>query len=115
MSSELAHPDYRQTLHGSVVETAEAVIARKLGVVEAAHRLMEIAAELDALDDADFVYFIDLDSQSDGFPVGEARERWSASALEREDLARAKYEDSVYGDAVVHCRSLIARYSPAAG
>jgi len=111
MSNEPVAPDYRQTLHDSVVETAHGVIGHAIGVVEAAHRFMELAAELDALDDEDFQYFIGLDSQSDGFPVGAARKQWSPKALEREDLARRQYEDAVYGEAVEHCRSLIARYA----
>jgi hypothetical protein len=104
-------PDYRQSLHDAVVETARALVAGSVGVVEATRRFMELAAELDAFDDEDFVYFIELDSRSDGFPLGIAREQWSVTALEREDLARRKYEDAVHGEAVAHCRSLIARYT----
>ena len=111
MSHEQPQPDYRQTLHQAVVETAQGMVAGSLGVVEATRRFMELAAELDALDDEDFLYFIELDSRSDGFPLGIAREQWSATALEREDLDRRKYESSVHGDAVAHCRSLIARYA----
>jgi hypothetical protein len=111
MSNEPAQPDYRQTLHDAVVETAQALIDGSVGVVEAARRFMELGAELDALDDEDLAYFMELDSRSDGFPLGIAREQWSATALEREDLARRKYEDSVHGDAVGHCGSLIARYT----
>jgi Protein of unknown function (DUF2489) len=103
-------PDYRQSLHDAVVETAHALVAGSMGVVEAARRFMELAAELDALDDEDFLYFMEIDSHSDGFPLGIAREQWSATALEREDLERRQYETSVHGDAVAHCRSLIARY-----
>jgi len=114
MSDERVQPDYRQSLHEAVVETSRAVVAGSLGVVEATRRLMELAAELDALDDEDFIYFIELDSRSDGFPLGVAREQWSSTALEREDLDRRKYEDSVHADAVAHCRSLIARYAPPA-
>ena len=110
MSNETPQPDYRQTLHDAVVETAHAVVAGSLGVVEATRRFMELAAELDALDDEDFLYFVELDSRSDGFPLGLAREQWSATALEREDLNRRKYEEAVRGDALAHCRNLIARY-----
>jgi hypothetical protein len=111
MPNERAQPDYRQTLHDAVVETAQGVVAGSVGVVEAARRFMELTAELDALDDEDLQYFMELDSRSDGFPLGAARERWSATALEREDLDRRKFETSVRGDAVAHCRSLIARYT----
>ncbi len=111
MSHEQPQPDYRQTLHNAVVETAQAMVAGSLGVLEATRRFMELAAELDALDDEDFLYFIELDSRSDGFPLGVAREQWNATALEREDLDRRRYEDAVHGDAVAHCHNLIARYS----
>jgi hypothetical protein len=111
MSDERPQPDYRQTLHEAVVETAQAVVGGSLGVVEATRRFMELAAELDALDDEDFLYFIELDSRSDEFPLGIARKQWSSTALERQDLDRRKYEDCVHADAVAHCRSLIARYA----
>lgn len=106
-----SHPDYRQSLHGEIVVTAEGVISRSLGVVEAARRFMELAAELDAWDDEDLRYFQEIDSQSDAFPLGVAREQWDAAALAREDHARAQFELSVYADAVEHCRALIARYN----
>lgn len=111
MSNEQPQPDYRQTLHASVVQTARALIASSIGVVEASRRFMELAAELDALDDEDFAYFIEIDSQSDGFPVGVARQQWDAAALAREDQARHRFEESVYAAAVTHCRSLIAHYT----
>ncbi len=111
MSNETPQPDYRQTLHDAVVETARALVGGSVGVVEATRRFMELAAELDALDDEDFLYFVELDSRSDGFPLGIAREQWSATALEREDLDRRKYETAVHADAVAHCRNLIARYA----
>jgi hypothetical protein len=111
MSNEQPQPDYRQSVHDAVVETARALVAGSVSVVEATRRFMELTTELDALDDEDLLYFVELDSRSDGFPLGIAREQWSAIALEREDLGRRKFEDSVHSDAVAHCRSLIARYS----
>jgi hypothetical protein len=114
MSSKQPKPDYRQTLHDSIVDTAEALIAKSVGVVEASRRFMELAAELDAWDDEDLDYFQHIDSQSDAFPLGIAREQWDAAALVREDHARAQFEQSVYAAAVEHCRSLIANYAQTA-
>src|SRR5580698_8434326 len=88
MSNEMAQPDYRQSLHDSIVATAEGLIARSVGVVEAARRFMELAAELDAWEDDDLLYFQDIDSQSDAFPLGIARQQWDPAALVREDHAR---------------------------
>ena len=111
MSNEQPQPDYRQSLHDSVVQTANALIAKSIGVVEASRHFMALAAELDALDDDDFAYFIEIDSRSDGFPVGVARQQWDTAALAREDQARSKFEDSVYAEAVTHCRNLIVTYT----
>ncbi len=114
MSNEQPQPDYRQTLHDSIVDTAQALMAKSVGVVEASRRFMELAAELDAWDDEDLTYFQGIDSLSDAFPLGIAREQWDATALVREDHARAQFEQSVYGAAVEHCRSLVAHYAPTA-
>lgn len=113
MSNQMTQPDYRHSLYDSIVATAEGVIARSVGVVEAARRFMEIAAELDAWDDEDLEYFQDIDSQSDAFPLGIAREQWDTAALVREDHARVQFEQAVYAAAVEHCRSLISRYTSA--
>ena len=110
MSTELPQTDYRQTLHDSIVQTAEGLIARSVGVVEASRRFMELAAELDAWEDEDLLYFQEIDSQSDAFPFGVARQQWDAAALVREDHARAQFEQSVYARAAERCRSLITRY-----
>ena len=78
-----------------------AVIAERIRrVVEASRQFaMELAAELDALDDEDFAYFIALDSQSMmDFPSASRASNGIAAALEREDLARRKYEESVQGE-----------------
>jgi hypothetical protein len=111
MSRKRPQPDYRQTLHDSIVVTAEALITKSMGVVEASRRFMELAAELDAWEDEDLAYFQELDSRSDAFPLGIAREQWDAAALVREDHARTQFEQSSYAAAVEHCRSLIARYT----
>src|SRR3954447_25953599 len=110
MSNEQPHPDYRQTLHDTIVQTAQDLIARGLGVVEASRRFMELAAELDAWEDDDLLYFQGIDSKSDAFPLGVPRQQWDPAALVREDHARAQFEASVYSHAVERCRSLISRY-----
>ena len=111
MSDQEPQPDYRQSLHDSIVATAEGLIARSLGVVEASRRFMELAAELDAWEDENLLYFQEVDSRSDTFPLGIARQQWDPAALVREDHARAQFEQSVYAVAVGHCRSLIAHYT----
>ncbi len=111
MSKSPEPPDYRETLHRAVVETAQAVIAGTLGPVDAARRFVGMAAELDALDEDAFRFFLGLDSESDQFPLGTFRKLWSVNALKREDEARQEYEAHIRDEAVRHCRSLLAKYA----
>jgi hypothetical protein len=103
--------NYRETLHSSVVEAAEAVIAGKLSAIEASRLLVGLAAELGAVNDADFRFFLSLDTETDHFPLGTARKHWNALALKREDAVRRKLEKSVLDEAVARARNLIEKYA----
>jgi hypothetical protein len=111
MSNDLPAADYPQSLSRAVVQTAESLIAGAVGPVEAARAFMGIAAELGTLNDPDFAFFVQVDSASDQFPLGEGRDAWNATALQREDRARQEYEALVRGDALSHCRALVEKYS----
>jgi hypothetical protein len=104
-------PNYPQTLHHAVVEIAQSVVSGKLGPVEASRRFMGLAVELGVIESKDFKFFIDVDSHSDHFPLGAARERWNAEALQREDQARDHYESQIRAEAVAHCLNLINTYT----
>jgi hypothetical protein len=107
MSTEQPQTDYRQTLHDSIVQTAEGLIARSVGVVEASRRFMELAAELDAWEDEDLLYFQEIDSRSDAFPLGVARQQWDAAAGVRVVQPPAHLVQSYYSGAAQHSRRLI--------
>jgi hypothetical protein len=102
---------YRRHLRGRVVDACQALVSGKRGVVAVARELTVLAHELHADADEDFLYFIGLDSETDHFPLGMAREHWSQTALAREDLARAEYEKTVAADAVRRAEILLARYA----
>jgi hypothetical protein len=111
MSPIRTNLDYRETLHSSVVEAAQAVVAGKLSAIEASRLFVGLAAELGAINDADFRFFVGLDSDTDHFPLGTPRELWNARALKREDAERRKLEKSVYREAVARCLALIEKYT----
>ncbi len=111
MSKDTPDLDYSASLAQAVVNTAQGVIGGTLGPVLAARAFIGIAAELGTLNDPDFAFFVEVDSASDHFPLGEARDAWSSRALEREDRALYEYEALVRSDAISHCRSLVEKYS----
>jgi hypothetical protein len=103
--------DYRETLHSSVVEAAEAVVSGKLSAIEASRLLVGLAAELGAVNDADFRFFLRLDTETDHLQIGTSRQRWNPVALRREDAQRRDIERSVSEEAVSHSRNLIEKYA----
>lgn len=111
MAQTRTNLDYRETLHSSVVEAAEAVVAGKLSAIEASRLFVGLAAELGAVNEDDFRFFVGLDSETDHFPLGTPRERWHPAALRREDAARRKLEKSAKEEAVARCRKLIEKYA----
>jgi hypothetical protein len=62
-------------------------------------------------DDADFLIFVAIDSETDAFPLGSVREHWDPFALAKLEPKIKEAElwaSSVGADA---CRSLIARFA----
>ena len=74
-----------------VVQCCRDLLEGRLGVIETARLLRELAFRVRAEDDPEFVLFRFLDSGSDAPPVG-PRRNWSASTLEREDPQIAAFE-----------------------
>jgi hypothetical protein len=94
-----------------VVHCCRDLLEGRLGVIEAARLLRELAFRLRAEEDPDFMLFRFLDSESDALPVGPQREYWSASALEREDAKIAAFEANWQSRASLAATNLAARYS----
>jgi hypothetical protein len=111
MAQTRTNLDYRETLHSSVVEAAEAVVAGKLSAIEASRLFVGLAAELGAVNDDDFRFFVTLDSETDHFPLGTPRAHWHATALRREDARRKKLEKAAQEEAIARCRRLIDKYT----
>jgi hypothetical protein len=97
-------------LRRRVVETATAILEGRLCVTEGARVLGELAFDLSAQRDDAFVVLIDVDSESDAFPLGDVRAHWNPSALAREDESRRLYEETVRSRVNLACSELIRRY-----
>jgi hypothetical protein len=97
-------------LRRRVVETATAIIDQSLGITAGARLLREYAFDLGAQWDDAFVVIVGVDSETDAFPLGSVRERWSPAALDREDRVRQEYEDRVRSRMNQACAELIRRY-----
>ena len=63
--------------------------------------------------DEDFAVFGAVASETDDYPIGAARMRWSPSALAREDAKIAEYEVAVSEQVLEACRNVLARFTSA--
>lgn len=93
-----------------IVDIARAFLGGSVGVVQIARRINALSYELGLEGDELFRLFNSIDSETDAFPLGLARDQWRAEALLREDAARQIYEDRVRGVTRAACVELIERY-----
>src|SRR5690242_10522770 len=82
-----------------IVQCCQDLLEGRVGVIEAARRLVGLASKVRASRDPDFVLFVGLDFESDALPVGPVRQYWSTVALEREDATIAAFEAKWRGEA----------------
>jgi hypothetical protein len=99
----------------SAVEIAQAVIAGRIGIIEASVRLASLAHDIVPIwvDDEDFVVFGVLSSETDHLPTGSARQYWSATALAEADVDIARIEQNAREDVLRACTNVIKRFADA--
>jgi len=91
-----------------IVTFAQSYLDGHTGVIETSRAITDLALMIDASLEEVFVDFIGIDSESDTFPLGEARRYWSDAALKREDAARQAYEARLKQKMVDLCQRVIA-------
>jgi hypothetical protein len=105
------HEEYARSVRRAVVSTAQAMLDGKLSFLIGSRQLAALRLETNtAADDADFLIFVAIDSETDALPLGAVREHWDQSALTRlePEIEEAEHWASTVGaDA---CRSLITRF-----
>jgi hypothetical protein len=105
------HEEYARSVRLQVISTAQAMLDGQLNFLIGSRRLAALRYETDAAaDDADFMIFVAIDSETDALPLGAVREHWDHDALARlePEIEEAEHWATTAGaDA---CRSLIARF-----
>jgi hypothetical protein len=106
------HGEYVRSVRQQVVSTAQAMLDGRLSFLIGSRQLAGLRHETDITDDdADFLIFVAIDSETDAFPLGSVREHWDQRALAKLEpkIKEAEFWASTVGaDA---CRSLIARFA----
>ena len=90
---------------------AEDFLAGRLGVIETARVLAQLAFWAHLRSDEDLETFVAIDSETDILPVGDVRNYWAPEALKRED---AKIDQAVrlyQGTALKAATRLVQRFA----
>jgi hypothetical protein len=94
-----------------IVSTAQAMLDGQVRFLTGSRRMAALRHEADtAADDADFLIFVAIDSETDALPLDAVREHWDQGALARlepEIEEAERWACTIGSDA---CRSLIARF-----
>jgi hypothetical protein len=93
-----------------VVAVARGILSGGVGIVAGARQLSRLRFDMRAETDADFLYFVGVDSETDHLLVGDVRRHWSADALLEKDVELQDYEAWARERAFEVCRSLLQRY-----
>ena len=96
-----------------VVAIARELLARRLGVIDAARQIDALRGDRVGLDefDPDFVTFLAIESETEDLPVGETRRHWAADALAQKDLEITRCADLYRAQALEAASHLVARFA----
>jgi hypothetical protein len=82
MSEKMSHGQYVLSVREQIAATAQAMLAGELRYLLGARKLAMLRHEAETKnDDADFMTFVSIDSETDDLPLGPVRALWDQSAL----------------------------------
>jgi hypothetical protein len=110
MTSQTYNEEHRQFLSRKIVTAAQTILPGELGVIAGARQLCSLGHQVGAHDDADFTFFVAIDSETDHLPIGEVRQHWNREALRAKDTEIASFESFYREQAFEICRRLIEKY-----
>lgn len=90
-----------------LIEVLNALLSERLSVTEGCRRVSRLASDLNQRSNKLFLPFIGVDSETDRFPLGDVRTRWSSAALVREDEERARVENHYKSFVANACTALL--------
>jgi hypothetical protein len=104
----MTHEEYLDRQWKRAVTLAKGILDGKLGVIEGSHALAAIGVELtDNVHESPFSKFAVVESDTDRFPISDARRHWDPEALRSKDEEIASYETRARSDVEAACREVL--------
>jgi hypothetical protein len=90
-----------------IIATAGDLIAGNIDVITGSRFLAIPTRQAKLADDPHALVILAVDSESDVYPLGAAREHWHPEALAEKDRKRERYAAQVHDDVIAACRGLV--------
>ena len=97
----------KQSQWAGLLEVLDRFIRGESQATETSRRVVYFRDQLGELDSGVFLPFVAHESETDHLPLGEVRERWSATARVRNDAELAEVDTAARADLVEAARELM--------
>ena len=102
----MTHDDARDARQ-VILETARAMLSGELDLVNGARRLCELRHEISATESELFCAIIGFESETDDYPVGDARQRFDQEYLRKLDEEICPYLEEARPGVIAACEKII--------
>ena len=106
----MSHEQDVESVRSKVAESAQAMLSGRMSFLLGARRLDALRHEVSASDDADFMVFVAIASDTDDYPLGPVCELWDNAALERPQPEIDAAERWAKEQSMATCEKLIQRF-----
>lgn len=100
---------WRKDRSREIANVVRDILDGKLGIVVGARKLSRLRYKSQIETDQDILFFIGIDSETDGFPVGDVRRHWNAQALRVKDEELEQFESRVREKVFEACKRLLMK------
>jgi hypothetical protein len=112
MPEFMTHEEYVESVRERVASIARSMLEGHLCFLDGARQLASLRDEAAVRDDdADFMVFVAIASETDDFPTGSARQYWSKNALDKLDPAYKAAQSWAKRVGSEACEALIRRFT----
>jgi hypothetical protein len=92
-----------------ILQVAEKMLSGDLDLFEGCHEIHGLRHHLEDPDDEAFLVIAGVASETDVYPIGDARTYWDPQALARQDRERDEYMSRVREVVWEACRAIISK------
>lgn len=89
---------------------ARKIVDGSIDPIEGCRQMVSLRVQQEIRDDQDFVTIRGFESETDEFPVGEARKHYDSEYLKKLDLKLKWYLDQMMPNLIEACQNIIKKY-----